>query len=176
MPMVVRATTTTNARGRKQRLALPPKNKSNELDVDYLRALKVIDQTCRRQDTIPTIVEKTPRRPDAVEQKKSKSFYQLSSTLTPIGQEAMIKSYEDTLVSHLTNVYSSKRIGTILPRLHTATFRHRLPMINKCDQNHVDNIHQAQNLIDNIINNDFPKEDILCDYVRWQQQWTKNFV
>ncbi|CAF4082036.1 unnamed protein product, partial [Rotaria sp. Silwood2] len=38
--MIVRATTTTNARGRKQRLVLPPKNKSNELDVDYLRALK----------------------------------------------------------------------------------------------------------------------------------------
>ncbi|CAF2410063.1 unnamed protein product [Rotaria sp. Silwood2] len=174
--MIVRATTTTNARGRKQRLVLPPKNKSNELDVDYLRALKVIDQTCRQQDTISTIAEKTPGRSDAVKQKKSKSFNQLSSTLTPIGQEAMIKTYEDTLVSHLTNVYSSKRIGTILPRLHTATFRHRLPIIKNSNQNHVDNIHRAQNLIDNIFNSDSQKEEILCDYVRWQQQWTKNFV
>ncbi len=41
MPMLVRATTTTNAQGRKQRVALPSTNRSNELDVDYLHALKV---------------------------------------------------------------------------------------------------------------------------------------
>ncbi|CAF1045485.1 unnamed protein product [Rotaria sordida] len=174
--MAVRATTTTNARGRKQRFVLPPKNKSNELDIPYLRALKVIDQTRRQQDATPTITEKTPRRSDAIKQKNPKSFYQLSSTLTPIGQEAMLKTYEDTLVSHLTNVYSSKRIGNVLPRLHTAAFRHRLPIINNCNRNHTDNIHQAQNLIDNILNNNSQKDEILCDYVRWQQQWTKNFV
>lgn len=42
----------------------------------------------------------------------------------------MIKTYEDTLISHLTNVYSSKRIGAVLPRLPTAAYRQRLP-INK---------------------------------------------
>jgi hypothetical protein len=42
MPMHVRATTTTNAQGRKQqRLVLPSAYKSYELDVDYLQALKV---------------------------------------------------------------------------------------------------------------------------------------
>jgi hypothetical protein len=85
----------------------------------------------------------------------------------------MVKTYEDTLASHLTNVYSSKRIGAVLPRLPTATFRHRLPKI-KNNQNHLDNIKKAQDLIDNILNNHSRKEKILGDYVRWQMQWTKN--
>jgi len=85
-----------------------------------------------------------------------------------------MKTYEDTLVSHLANVYSSKRIIAVLPRLSTATFRHRLPMIKNNNQNHLNNIQQAQNLIDNIFNNNSPKEETLYDYVRWQQQWTKN--
>ncbi len=84
----------------------------------------------------------------------------------------MVKTYEDTLISHLTNVYASKRIGAVLPRLPTATFRHRLPLI-KNNPNHSDNIQQAQNLIDNILNNPSEKVDMLCDYVRWQKQWTK---
>jgi hypothetical protein len=86
----------------------------------------------------------------------------------------MIKTYEDTLISHLTNVYSSKRIGAVLPRLDTAKFRNRLPAINNNSQKNVDNIHQAQNLIDNILNNNSPKNEMLCDYVKWQQKWTKH--
>ena len=84
----------------------------------------------------------------------------------------MIKTYEDTVISHLTNVYPSKRIGGILPRLHTATFRHRLPTIT--NRNHLDNIHQAQNLIDNILSNTSKRDEILGDYIKWQQQLTKN--
>jgi len=86
----------------------------------------------------------------------------------------MVKTYEDTLISHLTNVYSSKRIGAVLPRLPTATFRNRLPIIKTNNQNHRKNIQQAQNLIDNILKNNSRKEEMLYDYVRWQQQWTKN--
>ena len=86
----------------------------------------------------------------------------------------MIKTYEDTLISHLTNIYSSKHIGAILPRLRTAAFRHRLPTIHNYRQNHLNNIHRAQNLIDNILNHNSQKDEILCDYVRWQQDWTKN--
>lgn len=41
MAMLVRATTTSNAQGRRQRLHLPSTLKSNELDADYLHALKV---------------------------------------------------------------------------------------------------------------------------------------
>lgn len=41
MPMLARATTTANAQGRKQRLALPSTYKLNEIDADYLQALKV---------------------------------------------------------------------------------------------------------------------------------------
>ncbi len=41
IPMLVRATTTTNAQGRRQRLVVPSAYKSNEIDVDYLQALKV---------------------------------------------------------------------------------------------------------------------------------------
>lgn len=89
----------------------------------------------------------------------------------------MVKTYEDTLISHLTDVYSSKRIGAVLPRLPTATFRHRLPIIqNTTKQNHLNNIQEAQNLLDNIINNNSQKEEMLCQYVKWQQQWTKHFV
>jgi ferritin-like metal-binding protein YciE len=86
----------------------------------------------------------------------------------------MVKTYEDTLISHLTNVYSSKRIGAVLPRLPTATYRHRLPITKNNNQNHRNNIQQAQNLIDNILNNNSKKEEMLYDYIRWQQQWTKN--
>jgi hypothetical protein len=39
--MLVRATTTTNAQGRRQRFVLPSTYKSNEIDIDYLQALKV---------------------------------------------------------------------------------------------------------------------------------------
>jgi hypothetical protein len=84
-----------------------------------------------------------------------------------------MKTYEDTLISHLTNVYSSKRIGAVLPRLSSAAFRHRLPMIRK-NPNHFKNIEHAQNIIDNILNKNSQKEEILSDYVRWQQNWTKN--
>ncbi len=108
------------------------------------------------------------------EKKFKSSSCQFSSTLTPIGQEAMIKTYEDTLISHLTNVYSSKRIGAVLPRLHTAVFRQRLPVINNTRQTNLDHIHQAQLIIDNILNNNCHKDEILYDYVRWQRQWTKN--
>ncbi len=41
MPLVVRATTTTNAGGKRQRIVLPSAYKTNELDVDYMQALKV---------------------------------------------------------------------------------------------------------------------------------------
>jgi len=41
MPMLVRATTTTNVQGRRQPFVLPSTHKSNQLDVDYLQALKV---------------------------------------------------------------------------------------------------------------------------------------
>ncbi len=122
---------------------------------------------------MPLITKKNPPRSDAMRQKKSKPSYQFSATLTPIGQEAMMKTYQDTLITHLTNVYSSKRIGAVLPRLPTATFRHRLPMI-KNNQDHLNNIQQAQTLIDDILNNTSRKEEMLGDYVRWQQQWTKN--
>jgi hypothetical protein len=116
------------------------------------------------------------RESDQIKEKKPKKSYQFSSTLTPAGQEAMVKTYEDTLVSHLTNIYSSKRIGAVLPRLNTAAFRDRLPIItnNNNNQKHVDNIHQAQTLIDNILNNNSSKNEMLCDYVKWQQKWTKN--
>jgi hypothetical protein len=42
MSLDVRATTTTNARRRRQRIVLPSAYKSNELDMDYLQALKVV--------------------------------------------------------------------------------------------------------------------------------------
>lgn len=47
MPMLLRATTTSNAQGRKQRLVLPAIStyKSDEIDVDYLQALKVFLHT-----------------------------------------------------------------------------------------------------------------------------------
>lgn len=182
MPVLLRATTTTNAQGRRNRLGLPSAYKSLELDADYLQALKVfrslfpfahfrmplqvIDRT-RREPNVSSLSGKKPLR-----ERQSRSFYQLSSTLTPIGQEAMIKTYEDTLINHLTNVYSSKRIGAVLPRLPTATFRERLPSI-KNNEVHRDNIKQAQHLIDNILNNQLQKDDMLCDYVRWQQNWSK---
>lgn len=119
---------------------------------------------------------KLPRKSDGTKQKNPKYFYDLSSSLTSIGQEAMVKSYEDKLISHLGNIYSSKPIKAALPRLPTALFRHRLPKINTSNRNNVANIHRAQSILDNIINKDFQKDEILCDYVRWQDQWTKNFV
>jgi len=118
---------------------------------------------------MPLITKTNP----PIRRKRPKPFYKFTSTRTLIGQEAMLKTYEDTLLSHLTSVYSSKRITAVLPRLPTAAFRHRLPMI-KNNQNHFHNIEQAQDIIDNILNNNSQKEDILCDYVRWQQNWTKN--
>jgi hypothetical protein len=39
--MIVRATTTTNAQGRRQYFALPSTQKSDEVDAEYLQALKV---------------------------------------------------------------------------------------------------------------------------------------
>jgi hypothetical protein len=114
------------------------------------------------------------RKTDRTEGKNAESSYQFSSTLTPLGQKAMVKTYEDTLITHLTNVYASKRIAHILPRLRTATFRHRLPPINNNNQTHVDSIHKAQLLIDNILNNNSQKDTILCDYVKWQHQWAQN--
>ena len=85
----------------------------------------------------------------------------------------MVKTYEDTLITHLTNVYSSKRIGAVLPRLPTAIFRTRLPSITN-NSNHGENIRQAQNLIDDIVNKNVQKEDVLYDYIRWQHNWTQN--
>lgn len=85
----------------------------------------------------------------------------------------MVKTYEDTLFTHLTNVYASKRIAAVLPRLPTATYRHRLPMI-KNNLTHSENIRQAQNLIDDIVNENVQKEDLLYDYIRWQHNWTRN--
>jgi len=85
----------------------------------------------------------------------------------------MVKTYEDTLVSHITNVYSSKRIGKVLPRLPTATYRERLPKLKPC-HSHLDHIHQAQDLIDNILNQSSEKDELLWDYVRWQQTWTQD--
>ena len=85
----------------------------------------------------------------------------------------MMKTYEDTLLSHLTSVYSSKRVAAVLPRLSSAAFRHRLPTIRK-NPNHFKNIEQAQDIIDNILNKTSQKEEVLSDYVRWQQNWTKN--
>lgn len=41
MPSAVRATTTTNAFGLRQRRVLPTPKRSNELDPEYLRVLKV---------------------------------------------------------------------------------------------------------------------------------------
>ena len=137
--------------------------------------MQVIDETRRQKETIPNSTSKTLHRLDPINENKPKNSYQLSSTLTSAGQEAMIKTYEDTLISHLTNVYSSKRIGAVLPRLNTAAFRDRLPVINKNNsQKHLDYIHQAQTLIDNILNNNSPKNEMLCDYVKWQQKWTGN--
>ncbi|CAF2110014.1 unnamed protein product [Rotaria magnacalcarata] len=176
MPLVVRATTTTNAHSRKQCHVLPPTNKSNELHADYLQVLKLIERTHRQQDINPTTVEKTSRRSNEIKHKRSQPFYQLSSSLTSVGQEAMVKTYEDTLISHLTNIYASKHIGAALPRLQTATFRHRLPIINSSNRTHVTNINRAQHIIDNIINNDSQKDEMLCDYVKWQQKWTKSFL
>lgn len=86
----------------------------------------------------------------------------------------MIKTYEDTLITHITDVYSSKRIAKVLPRLDTPAFRHRLPIINNNSQKRLDNIHQAQILIDNILNSNRQKDRILGDYVKWQHQWTTN--
>jgi hypothetical protein len=91
-----------------------------------------------------------------------------------VGQEAMMKTYEDTLISHLTDVYSSKRIANVLPRLNTPAFRQRLPVLNDYSQNRLDSIHQAQILIDNILSNNRQKDKILGDYVKWQHQWTTN--
>ena len=41
MSLTVRATTTSNAHGRRRRIVAPSAYKSHELDVDYLQALKV---------------------------------------------------------------------------------------------------------------------------------------
>ena len=144
--------------------------------MSHLCLFQLIEQTRRQQNINSTTVEKTSCRSNEIKRKKFRPFYQLSSSLTSVGQEAMVKAYEDTLISHLTNVYASKHIGAALPRLQTATFRHKLPTINSSNRNHVANINRAQHIIDNIINNDFKKDEMLCDYVKWQQQWTESFL
>lgn len=86
----------------------------------------------------------------------------------------MVKSYEDTLITHLSDAYASKRITHVLPRLSTAAFRHRLPPIGQQQPTPVDSIHRAQVLIDSIVNKSCQKDTILRDYVKWQRQWTQN--
>jgi hypothetical protein len=70
----------------------------------------------------------------------------------------MLQTYEDTLISHLTTMYASKRIAAVLPR-------QRLPTIHK---HRLDSIQQAQSLIDRIIDHTIDKDDVLCDYIKWQ--------
>lgn len=87
----------------------------------------------------------------------------------------MIKTYEDTLISHLANAYPIEGMSTILPRLQTAAYRHRPSMKNTGNKSHLENIHRAQILIDSILKNDYQKDDMLGDYARWQKEWTKDF-
>ncbi|UJR07852.1 hypothetical protein I4U23_012135 [Adineta vaga] len=170
MPVIERSMTFMNGHSLKRQVVLPPIQKSKQLDTDYLQALKLIDRTRRQEATIPKSIL---RQSYPIEDKTNmKSSYHFSSTLTPVGQKAMVKTYEDTLITHLTDVYSSKRIANILPRLSTASFRHRLPKNN--NQTHEYTIHNAQVLIDNILNKNCAKDKILCDYVKWQHQWAQN--
>ncbi|CAF1537958.1 unnamed protein product [Adineta ricciae] len=151
-------------------MILPSIQKPKEPDIDYLQALKLIDRTRRQEEAMPKSIL---HRSYSIDDKaKIKSSYQFSSTLTPIGQKAMIKTYEDTLITHLANVYPSKRVANILPRLSTATFRRRLPKLNS--QTNTDTIQNAQILMDNILNKNCEKDRILCDYVKWQHQWAEN--
>ncbi|CAF0861465.1 unnamed protein product [Adineta steineri] len=176
-PLVERSITAVTGQTRKRQVILPSVYKSKELDTDYLRALKVIDQTNGQKEIISANPKKNVRRSNPMNKSHDpQASYQFSSTLTPVGQQAMMKTYEDTLITHLTDVYSSKRIGNVLPRLQTAAYRHRLSPVNNKNNNqtHVDNIHQAQNLIDHILHNNRSKDKILCDYVKWQHRWTQN--
>ena len=89
--------------------------------------------------------------------------------LTSAGQEAMLRTYEDTLVSHLADVYSSKRIGAVLPRLHPVTRADRRSTIHNGDRSHLDDIHRAQHLIDDIVHHTSDKNRLLGEYVQWQK-------
>ena len=75
----------------------------------------------------------------------------------------MLQTYEDTLITHLTDIYASKRIGAVLPRGRSpVAHEHRL-----------DYIRQAQLLIDSVNSKTYDKDELLCHYVQWQQKLEK---
>ena len=89
--------------------------------------------------------------------------------LTSAGQEAMLRTYEDTLVSHLGDVYSSQRISAVLPRLRPITLADRRSTLHDGDRSNLDDIHRAQDLIDDIGHYTSDRNRLLCDYVQWQR-------
>ena len=71
----------------------------------------------------------------------------------------MLQTYEDTLLNHLTHLYSSERIAAVLPR-ERKSIHH---------QDRLESISEAQILLDqmNKINSD--RDQLLCRYVHWQK-------
>ena len=75
----------------------------------------------------------------------------------------MLQTYEDTLVTHLTDIYASNRIGAVLPRGRSPA-KH---------EDRLDYIRQAQHMIDTANSETFDKDELLCHYVKWQQKLEK---
>jgi hypothetical protein len=173
MSLRPRAATTCNAYRQRKNVNTP----SDKYSDDYLRALEVristfdcsfpciylvqlIDRSQRQFLHSAPLREHLSNAPASKEQpKKRRSFGRISSKLSQTGQQAMLKTYEDTLVTHLSTMYASQRITTVLPRSRTKlNTRYPIPAIAK-----------AQGLIDDIAERGAEKDQILFNYVHWQE-------
>ena len=143
MSFPVRATTTaTNKRQQHQQ----PKEILKKSEPEYLHVLNLI--------------EKSRRSTSQVDHHRQDPIARFSSRLSSIGQEAMLQTYEDTLLTHLKELYSSERILAVLPRDRKS--------ISKDHPNRLQSIRQAQQLVDQFNRNSSDRDRLLSNYVRWQ--------
>lgn len=143
MSFPVRATTTaTNKRRSRQQ----PEAILKKPESEYLQVLNVI--------------EKSRRSKSPMDQQR-KDVARFSSRLSSIGQEAMLQTYEDTLLTHLNHLYSSDRISAVFPRDRKST--------SIDHPNRLQSIRQAQNLVDQFDRNSSDRDRLLSNYVRWQK-------